>query len=791
MKTTRADETLDELKNYVVMMDKYSLHNFMIYDGRTLKETPEFHSFKRTYNYRWGSITAIITQLEEFLSKFEIKLAIVNGPKLFELSKLNMSTLSKIDLYSCISNIDQIQTLLDSGSEVNKKQINRAVVKIQSAIRMCLALKKFKLLLRSIQCAIVIQSYARLMIYRRRSKRMIRHDISKSDERFRRNKGDLLDWWSHQKQQMAAGERTAPVSIAVHSTSPPTETVHQQSDNNSTAFKPYAITDRSRLIIFIPSLSVAEYTRLDFQQFQAFQNTHISMLYQLADPDVTMVYITPCQLSNYEVAYHEKFLSLLGVSILPKRLHFITPEMIPNLPPHLSLAQVLWCSTGAMRKLKALIRRHSNHVVLQPACLGWVEKRLANYLNIPLLATDPSVAETVSSRSFMKRVFMDCSMNIPLGAHDIYSSEDLLVALSRLISSNIGVGKWVVRLNYDYNNDSCVILDVEKLETIIILRSEQNEMCGDGNNINAWYSRQIQLSVRKRIAATLKKNLASKIKICRKDLYPSWEYYLRLVKQYGAVVEAEPIEKLGYVDGLCFVDPVSGVVSGYKGVELQVDDHLQTQSYCYPQMITPVQALEGATTAIASHLFTKYGVVGHVTIKYMSFWDALDAMPRLWAVGMQLGTTPVFGALGTTGVATMRLADLTSTVPQSAMSMSLIPDIAEGRFCIYIPIALHDPLKSSHDDVFFKLCKMRGIAFDLQNRVGTLFFLLDAIVGGAVSILCIASSRRKTVELTLHTLSFISQQFGKDTTSGLRKCENLTTILINLKKALKTDKNCN
>jgi ACT domain-containing protein len=86
---------------------------------------------------------------------------------------------------------------------------------------------------------------------------------------------------------------------------------------------------------------------------------------------------------------------------------------------------------------------------------------------------------------------------------------------------------------------------------------------------------------------------------------------------------------------------------------------------------------------------------------------------------------------------------------------------------------------------------MRGIAFDLQNRVGTLFFLLDAIVGGAVSILCIASSRRKTVELTLHTLSFISQQFGKDTTSGLRKCENLTTILINLKKALKNDKNCN
>jgi hypothetical protein len=145
------------------------------------------------------------------------------------------------------------------------------------------------------------------------------------------------------------------------------------------------------------------------------------------------------------------------------------------------------------------------------------------------------------------------------------------------------------------------------------------------------------------------------------------------------VVEAEPIEKLGYVDGLCFVDPVSGVVSGYKGVELQVDDHLQTQSYCYPQMITPVQALEGATTAIAGHLFTKYGVVGHVTVQFLSFWDALDEMPRLWAVGLQLGATPVFGAMGTTGVATMRSMDLSSTTPQNALPMSLIPNIAEGE----------------------------------------------------------------------------------------------------------------
>ena len=86
---------------------------------------------------------------------------------------------------------------------------------------------------------------------------------------------------------------------------------------------------------------------------------------------------------------------------------------------------------------------------------------------------------------------------------------------------------------------------------------------------------------------------------------------------------------------------------------------------------------------------------------------------------------------------------------------------------------------------------MRGIAFDVQNKLGTLFFLLDTIVGGAISILCIGATRRKAFELAIHTMSFIAQQFGKDDTSGQRRCDNLTTILINTKKLLKNDKNCN
>ena len=86
-----------------------------------------------------------------------------------------------------------------------------------------------------------------------------------------------------------------------------------------------------------------------------------------------------------------------------------------------------------------------------------------------------------------------------------------------------------------------------------------------------------------------------------------------------------------------------------------------------------------------------------------------------------------------------------------------------GRCCIYIPLAIQHTLKGTRDDVFFKLCTMHGIAYDSNRRVGTLFFLIDSIVGsGAVSIMCISTTRQKVMELAVHVLSFISQQFGKD-----------------------------
>lgn len=662
---TANENTLDELRNYITLMDKYSLHNFMIYEGRALTETPEFQSFKRTYQYKWGAINHIIGQLEAFFQKYDVKLAIINGPRLFELSKLNMPELNQKDLYSMITNKDQIEVLIDiADNNRTENQVQRTILKVQTMMRGWIARMRFRKLQRSMAASILLQSVIRKFLYRRLALDLLRQEEANSHTKFLTNRSRIGEWWKSRMQN--PGE------------------------------------DRTRLVIYIPSINIAEYLRLDCENFRAMQNAHISNIFSLADPDLQLIYVTPFLMTNNDKAYQEKFLSLLGVSLLPKRLHFVTPEQINFLPEHLSLASALWYSPNALNKVRTFTKRYKSSVIV-PTTVTWVEKRIATYLNISLLAPDAAIAETITSRSFMKTIFMESSVNIPLGSHDVYTQDDLFVALSRLISSNVGVGRWVIRLNHDWNNESAVVFDVERLPLLMNLRVEQHNMAGhsgggDHGGGGAWYSREVQLAVRKRVLQMLKKEFVNKMRLCRKDMYRDWEFYLRMMKQYGAVVEAEPLEKLGYVDGVCFVDP-TGEVHGCKGVEVHLNEQYQVENYLYPQGLTPRSALEGATIAISKNLFQRFNVVGYVTVQFLSFWDAHDNIPRLWAIGLQLGMRATNGALGTLSIAVREPKQVMQQMP-----LSLMPDIPEGKTLLISSsrlIFIHFSFAHTFSSVFF------------------------------------------------------------------------------------------
>ena len=257
-----------------------------------------------------------------------------------------------------------------------------------------------------------------------------------------------------------------------------------------------------------------------------------------------------------------------------------------------------------------------------------------------------------------------------------------------------------------------------------------------------------------------------------------------------------------------------------------VDDRYQSQAYIGPQSRVPKAALRGATRAIAEHLHRAWGVVGYVTVEYQAYWDTLDDTPKVNAMGVQFGLTPVFGGLGSAAVASGAVAgtgagagvgssgavgpatgyDYSTGMggdggggggggPAAPLPPSLIPrDDSQslgGKYFVHIPYAYHQPLMSSRDDAFLKFCRMKGITFDPEAHIGTLFFHVDSVVSGALSALSLGSTRRRAVETAIQAMTFVMDQYGRD--RDVREAterptwDSLSTILHNMKTLYKRD----
>ena len=457
--------TLNELRNYSSLMDQFSLHNFLIWNGKALRNTPEFHSFRRTYDNDWGPISSVITALERLMQAYDIKLAIINGQRTAQVALWGLPSLEQNELLGCIANIEQIRPMITSFLRDGASDRNRAVTKIQSVVRQWMAKRKYINLKRLAVSALKVQSVCRMFLERCRAGQRMEQARNLAEKKQRECMGALRENWAN------------------------------------------LVPGRPLLLIHIPSVRTGEVVRLGIENIGATQNAAIAGLFQLDHPDVHVLYVCPCQFGQPEQQYVDKFLQVLGVSTMPKRLRFIVPDMLRRLPSHLPLVQMLWYCSATMRKIRSIAKGYANAFIV-PTCVGWAEKKISNFLSIPLLGPDAAVAESLSGRSMAKQVFMDSFVNFPIGAHDIANEDDFAVSLSRLIASNLDVDRWLVRLNNDVANETVVLIAPAKLAIVKVLRAEQAAMIQrHPDNAQAWFSKHVQASARKRLVTALQSEL--------------------------------------------------------------------------------------------------------------------------------------------------------------------------------------------------------------------------------------------------------------------------------------------
>ena len=108
-----------------------------------------------------------------------------------------------------------------------------------------------------------------------------------------------------------------------------------------------------------------------------------------------------------------------------------------------------------------------------------------------------------------------------------------------------------------------------------------------------------------------------------------------------------------------------------------------------------------------------------------------------------------------------------------------------NKFFVYLPHVHHTTLSLCRDEIFLKICKMKGISFDMKKRKGTLFFHVDKLLGECISTICIESTKQKSLINAINTLNFIIDSFGKDSRNF--SSSSLSSILYNLQTILKKE----
>ena len=63
-------------------------------------------------------------------------------------------------------------------------------------------------------------------------------------------------------------------------------------------------------------------------------------------------------------------------------------------------------------------------------------------------------------------------------------------------------------------------------------------------------------------------------------------------------------------------------------------------------------------------------------------------------------------------------------------------------------------------NVFFNLCRLKGVHFDLQDKVGTAFMLVDSFAGGVLSLMTVGKDTLGSLQLLAEGLDFVQLQLG-------------------------------
>lgn len=694
------DLSREDPRTYTELLDLYSMHEFIIRKGKTLRNTPEFASFKRHYIASWGSIESLIEVLETFLSRYGVELAYVDGKKVATLASFHIGRLiTTEDLLDLIANSEDVEPLLDDLAyqyRYGSKGNHRAATKIQSAWRMYRQRIAYMHLLLGTRAATVIQRQWAIHRAHCVTKRTINAVRDTRVARWKQTMINFCTWWP----KIRAGRRT---------------------------------------VIHIPSLSYPSFHAKKVPFYVARQLGQLTRMADLSDPLIDLVFIAPFKPEPEVLDYYFSLLDDAGVVNANGRFTLLVPEDTKRLPDGMSLTRLVLLSSRLMKILGAISTGKPAYLV--PGVVGQEELLLASQLNLPLMSPEPRIAQVFGTKSGCLRLLESADVATPIGATALRSRSDIVRALANLMIQHRSVSRWLVKLETDSGSRGHAYFDCGRMKAL------------KGPNLHP-----VTLFVE--VLKELEDYGGKRVRLVHPGCYPDWGAFLAMADVVGATIEAVPNRVVANITANLFIEP-SGEVNLQSVVEPLLAPAYTVMGGCFP-CTTPIpyEAVRQAAVSVGRAAYRKR-VLGYLSVDFILFESAgSTGEPSSTAGGVRLWGVDVDIQLTNNAAAHHFAAMLTHSTWDPATGTCVSAD-GHGLHYVYSGIIYNPLISAIRHTPFFSLCKSRGVAYDRIKRSGVVFHLVDVLLRGCLGAISLGSDMTRAVKKISDFQSLLNLELPK------------------------------
>ncbi|KAL5249318.1 hypothetical protein ACHWQZ_G018246 [Mnemiopsis leidyi] len=725
---------------------------FTIQGGRTVSENTDFEDYRKDYAAHWSLILPCLQELELVLTQFAIPVAIVDGENLVRLAlKYKMNTRPTVaELINCCTNHVSILTLMQNPGQIYKgpQGYDLAAAKIQATFRMYLDRSRYLVYRQSKQAAgIIAMNWIMVM-----KMTTIRSRLKTSRALY------LMKY----RERLKALKNNWP-----------------------------AIQKRKRVIIHIPSRGFSQSIRDSLVDYHNLQNSQMGRICDVNDPNVEVIYISPIDLDNDMQQYYQKLLGMgvtadgENVSESEAKVKFIVPDHLDAFPGlNFCLSTILLYSAQTLKRLKRLIAGKEAYIV--PGLMHRDDMELSEVLNVPVVAAEPDIVHLYSTKSGAKRIFANANVAVPPSEFDIYTEEQLFELLASLIAANLGVTRWVFKIDSEFDGRGTAYCDITSFLSCHKWALKQAERYG-----SKWSKRWAQEPTTIKIYSELPEIIYNHLKIVNTTLFPSVEKFLVAFTKSGGVIEAcPPSDDVTCITVDMFIAPTGEVEIKNTGDQIRATE-FQTWALSSPQTSINPERIHKDSISVANACYER-GIMGYISVGYATFIDPLSNDQSLWAIDLKVSYTD-----------TMAMANVlqyvsgghfeTRTGLFKIPEYKVMPELASRfkspkerqppnhRFSILAPRLFHTNLSLVHYSVFFQMCRAHHIGYDIREREGSIFTLIDSYKRDLIGMTVVEADLVSAMKTFHRNLSVVHQEISSANLPGKN---NFNTLIMEVDKIM-------